>query len=161
MDCLISRYLCAIFRYDSYGQVPFKNIYCKVSMVTLTRGCVLKTSQTKCVACIFVSFMSSYMRVLRSFKFHCFRTLISTQLIVIRCCHIVLNIIFNYLLRGVARPLFSMYIYILCILLICIVKDKLKPVRSDLLQVVIFPDLDHKRKHQRRRRIAKLIGLKP
>ena len=58
---LISRYLYAIFRYDSYGQVPFKNIYCKVSMVTLTRGCVLKTSQTKCVTCIFVSFMSSYM----------------------------------------------------------------------------------------------------
>ena len=99
--------------------------------------------------------------LLRSFKFHCFRTLISTQLIVIRCCHIVLNIIFNYLLRGVARPLFSMYIYILCILLICIVKDKLKPVRSDLLQVVIFPDLDHKRKYYRRRRIAKLIGEKP
>ena len=122
---------------------------------------VLKTSQTKCVACIFVSFMSSYMLFLRSFKFHCFRTLISTQLIVIRCCHTVLNIIFNYLLRGVARPLFSMYIYILCILLICIVKDKLKPVRSDLLQVVIFPDLDHKRKYYRRRRIAKLIGEKP
>ena len=99
--------------------------------------------------------------LLRSFKFHCFRTLISTQLIVIRCCHTVLNIIFNYLLRGVARPLFSMYYCIFCIELICTVKDKLKPVRSDLLQVVIFPDLDHKRKYYRRRRIAKLIGEKP
>ena len=112
---LISRYLCAIFRYDSYGQVPFKNIYCKVSMVTLTRGCVLKTSQTKCVTCIFVSFMSSYMLLFEELQFQLFQNLISTQLIVIRCCHNVLSIIFNYLLRGVARPLFSMYNYIYCI----------------------------------------------